>query len=232
MDSNNSSFSHILFNIFVPVFILNKGSKLGLTPLVALLIALAFPLCFGIYALIKEKKINYISLLGLLNILFSGVLTLMALDGIWFAIKEAVFPLLIGVFVWFSSLSDSPFFQSLFLNPKAFNVALIEEKTNTAEKKTQFQSLMKKSTQWLSVSFLLSAALNFALALYIFKPLAQTLSDTEKQELLNQQLGQMTMYSMAVILVPMMIFVGSILYFAFKKTADLTGLSLEELFIK
>ena len=81
----------------------------------------------------------------------------------------------------------------------------------------------------LSFSFVLSALLNFVLALKIFEPLADSLTSTEKQQLLNQQLSQMTLYSMFVILIPSMIFVGSILFWAFKKTTELTGLKTEEL---
>lgn len=232
MESNQSSLSNILFNIFIPVMILNKGSKVGLSPSQALLIALAFPLFFGLYSLIKEKKMNYISVLGLVNILFSGILTILALGGIWFAVKEALFPLLIGGFVLASSFTLNPFFKTLFLNPGAFNVAQIHEKLDTEEKKIIFERLMKTSTQWLSVSFLVSAILNFGLSLYIFTPLAESLTTTEKQELLNQQLSQMTATSLIVILVPMMIFVGSILYFAFRKTTKITGLTMDQLFIK
>jgi hypothetical protein len=232
MEKNQSSFSNIIFNIFIPVMILNKGSKIGLTPIQALFIALAFPLCFGLYSLIKEKTVNYIAILGLANILFSGILTVLALGGIWFAVKEAIFPLLIGAFVLGSSFTKKPFFKTMFLNPSAFNVSQIDEKLDSVDKKNNFEKLMKFSTQWLSVSFLVSAALNFTLSLYIFKPLPETLSITEKQEQLNQQLSQMTMYSMPIILVPMMIFVGLILFFAFKKTTQITGLKMDELFIK
>lgn len=232
MESNQSSFSNIIFNIFIPVMILNKGHKIGLTPVQALLIALSFPLCFGLYSLIKEKKMNYIALLGLANILFSGILTILALGGIWFAVKEALFPLLIGAFVLASSFSKKPFFKTMFLNPAAFNVTKINEQLDSKEKQTDFDNLMKTSTQLLSISFLVSAALNFILSLFIFKPLTESLSTTEKQELLNQQLSQMTMYSMPVILVPMMLFVGGILYFAFRKTTKITGLPMDELFIK
>ena len=216
MESNQSSLSNILFNIFIPVMILNKGGKVGLTPSQALLIALAFPLFFGLYSLIKEKKMNYISVLGLINILFSGILTILALGGIWFAVKEA----------------QTPFFKILFLNPGAFNVSQIHEKLDTDDKKLIFERLMKTSTQWLSASFLVSAILNFGLSLYIFTPLSESLSVNEKQELLNQQLSQMTMTSLVVILVPMMLFVGSILYFAFRKTTKITGLTMDQLFIK
>jgi hypothetical protein len=137
-----------------------------------------------------------------------------------------------SVIVLGSSFTTKPFFKAMFLNPAAFNVSQINEKLDSEDKKTNFEKLMKISTQWLSVSFLVSAVLNFVLSLYIFKPLDDALSVTEKQALLNQQLSQMTMTSMAVILIPMMIFVGSILYFAFRKTTKITGLAMDELFIK
>jgi hypothetical protein len=225
---NNSSFSHILFNILIPVLILNKGHKYGLNAQLALLIALSFPLFFTLKSLIKSKKVDFVSLLGLLNVLISGALTLLALGGIWFAIKEAAFPLLIGFFVLGSSYTAQPFFKTVFLNPQTFHVEKVEEKLDNDEKKRRFFLLMQLMTRWLSLSFLLSAALNFLLAHHIFQPLADTLSDQQKQEILNEQLSRMTLYSMGVILVPSMIFLGSLLFYAFKKIRELTGLKTED----
>jgi hypothetical protein len=227
-DSNNS-FTHILFNILIPVLILNKGHKYGLDAKVALLIALSFPLFFTTKSLITAKKVDFVSLLGLLNVLVSGVLTLLALGGIWFAIKKAAFPLLIGCFVLGSSFTKSPFFQTLFLNPKTFDVEKVETRLDDDSKKKNFFELMQHLTRWLSLSFLLSAALNFALALHIFVPFSESLTQTQKQELLNEQLGQMTLYSLGIILVPSMIFLGSLLFYAFKKIHNLTGLAAEDL---
>ena len=229
---SSQGFANIFFSVLIPVLILNKGSKYGLTPIQSLGIALAFPLFFGLYSLIKEKKMNYIALLGLLNVMSSGILTVLALGGIWFAIKEAVFPLLIGVFVYVSSFSPKPFFQSMFLNPAAFDVKRLWNSLDTAEKKDQFLTTMKKATQGLSISFLLSAILNFSLAFVIFKPLPDELTEIEKQDLLNTQLSQMTMYSFVVIMIPILIVVSAVLYLAFKKTTKITGLTLEDLMIK
>lgn len=225
---NNSSFSHILFNILIPVLILNKGHKYGLNAQLALVIALSFPLFFTVKSLIKSKKVDFVSLLGLLNVLISGALTLLALGGIWFAVKEAAFPLLIGCFVLGSSYTKQPFFKTVFLNPQTFHVEKVEEKLDNDEKKQSFFELMQLMTRWLSVSFLLSATLNFLLAHHIFQPLAESLSDQQKQEILNEQLSRMTLYSMGVILVPSMIFLGSLLFFAFKKIRELTGLNTED----
>lgn len=232
MDQKENGFSHILFNIIIPVIILNKGHKWGLAPQWGVVLALSFPLFFSLKSWFQSHKLNFISILGLMNVLVSGTLTLLALGGIWFAVKEATFPLLIGAFVFGSSWSKKPFFQTLFMNPNTFDVKKVESKLETDEKKQSFSELMKKSTLLLSISFLMSAVLNFTLAMRIFTPFAETLTDLQKQEILNEQLSQMTMYSMVVILVPSMIFLGSLLFYTFKKIHEITGLSTDDLLIK
>lgn len=229
MQKQQNSFTHILFNILIPVVILNKGHKYGLDAKLALLIALSFPLFFSVKSLVQNKKIDFISLLGLLNVLVSGVLTLLTLEGIWFAIKEAAFPLLIGAFVFGSSFTKTPFFETLFLNPNTFNTEKVEASLNSETKKQDFKNLMKHLTKLLSISFLLSAVLNFVLAVYIFTPLASSLTQAQKQEALNEQLSQMTLYSLLVILIPSMIFLGSLIYYAMKKINKLTGLTTDDL---
>ena len=232
MQKQQNSFSHILFSILIPVLILNKGHKYGLDAKLSVVAALSFPLFFTLKSLVQSKKVDFVSLLGLLNVLFSGALTLLTLGGIWFALKEAAFPLLIGFFVLGSSFTASPFFQSLFLNPKTFDIEKVEAKLDDDTKKKDFLLLMKKLTQLLSVSFLISALLNFFLALYIFTPLGEALNEVQKQELLNEQLSKMTLYSLGVILVPSMLFLGGLLFYSFKKINDLTGLSADELLKK
>lgn len=232
MQKQQNSFSHILFSILIPVLILNKGHKYGLDAKLSVIIALSFPLFLTAKSLIKSKSIDFISLLGLINVLISGLLTLLTLGGIWFAFKEAAFPLLIGFFVLGSSYTKNPFFQSLFMNPTTFDVEKVEGRLDSETKKQHFAILMKRLTQLLSVSFLLSAFLNFVLAMRIFTPLVDTLSINQKQELLNEQLSQMTLYSMGVILVPSMIFLGALLFYSFKKINELTGLSADDLLKK
>jgi intracellular septation protein A len=232
MNKKENSFSSILFNILIPVLILNKGHKYGLPPHYGVLIALSFPLFFTLKTWIQSQKINFVSLLGLLNVVVSGTLTLLALGGMWFAVKEAAFPLLIGAFVLGSSWTQKPFFQTLFMNPSTFDTAKVDSKLETQEKKLQFLKLMKKATVFLSISFLMSAALNFILAIQIFTPFAENLSDLQKQEILNEQLSRMTLYSLVVILVPSMIFLGTLLFYTFKKINEITGLTTDDLLLK
>ncbi len=118
------------------------------------------------------------------------------------------------------------------MNPATFDIQKIEARLETADKKIQFHNLMKLTTQLLSVSFLMSSVLNFVLSLRIFTPLDEALTSTEKQQILNEQLGQMTLYSLGVILVPSVLFLGGIMYFAFRRINQLTGLTTEELILK
>ncbi len=226
---------NILFNIALPSIILSKGDEWGgnfVNPTGALLIAMAFPLIYGIVDLIQSHKVNWISVLGLLNVGFTGGFALLGKTGIWFAFKEAAFPLLIGIFVWASSFTKKPALSLFILNPQAFQIDRMMQALNTPEKKQTFDQLVKKSTQYLSVSFLISALLNFSLAYKIFVPIDVGLTLETQSQVLNEQISQMTKWSFLVILLPsMMILFALILYFA-KIFKNITGEPLDNYFQK
>lgn len=218
---------NILANVVIPVLILNKLSK-TLGPLNALLLALAFPIFYGIYDFIKRRKFNYFSLLGFLHVVVTGSFALLGLSGMWFSIKEAFFPTIIGVFVLVSAFSKKPFVKTLFLNPQLLQLDKIETSLNEKKNHALFDQLLKKSTMLLSVSFFFSALLNFALALHIFIDLDKTLDETQKALVLNDQIAKMTQYSFVVILIPSMIFLIFILWHLLRGIRDLTGLKTDE----
>ena len=222
---------NILFNIVIPVLILNKGSRI-LGPLWGLILALAFPISYGIYDHIKRKKTNAISILGILNVSLSGGLALAHLSGIWFAVKEAAFPLLIGLFVLGSSFTKSPFVETLFLNPQLIDVHKLKSRLAERRTEAQFHELLQNATRWVSVSFLFSAILNFVLAERIFTPLDMTVDETAQSLQLNSQLATMTSWSMAVIAVPSILFLVGIFLYMSKGMQKLSGLSEDELLMQ
>lgn len=226
-----SSLSNIIFNIVLPTIILNKGHKVGLDARYSVLLAFSFPFFFSLKSWFKYKKLNFISLLGLLNVTVSGTLTILALGGLWFAVKEAAFPLLIGMFVLASSWTKGPFFESLFMNPNAFDQNKINQFLNTDEKRNDFHKLMVHATRFLSISFLMSATLNYFLALKIFTPLPESLTEIQKQELLNEQLSHMNLYALGVIMVPSIIFLAGLLYYVFHRIHKITGLKTDDLLV-
>jgi hypothetical protein len=221
-------FLNLIFNILIPVLILNKASeKIGAG--LALLIALAFPLGFGLYDLYRKRKWNPLSILGFTNVMVTGGLAVLGLGGIWFSIKEAFFPFLIGVFVWWSATREKPFIRTFLLNANTMQMDLIEEKLKANQKEDEFKRHLKNSTQLLACSFFLSAVLNFVLSQRIFLPLNPNLTGDERSLVLNHQIAEMTSWSMAVILVPTVIFLAGILWHLIKGIQNLTGLKTEEI---
>jgi hypothetical protein len=220
--------SNIIVNVIIPVLVLNRlTARLG--PGAALGLALAFPLCFGLYDWIKRKRTNYFSVLGLINVSLTGSLALLQLDGMWFAVKEAVFPTLIGVFVYASSFSKTPFIETLILNPQLMQIDLIHERLEAQGKWTQFEFYMRRATQMLAFTFLVSAVVNFTLAIHIFIPLDHNLDSTTRSVQLNDQIAHMTMWASAVIIVPSILMLSGILWYLIKGIRTATGLTTEQI---
>ncbi len=221
----------LLFNIIIPVVILNKGHWIfshhaGVS---ALLVALAFPLLYGTYDKVKNKRKNWMSALGLLNVLTTGGLALFKMQGIWFAIKEAMFPLLLGVFVYFSIYAKKSFFEYMIEHAGLTQWTQIEELTNhSLNLKQSIKKLFKRSTVLFSSSFFISAILNFILALYIFND--SQISTTENPDiLLNKKIADMTWVGLLVIGLPMTFFSAIIFWRFLKKLSQLTQLPIEKL---
>ena len=71
----------LLVSIVLPSVILMKFSgdeDLGAST--ALIIALSFPIGWGLFELVKYKKFNFIALLGLISVMLTGGIGLLQLD--------------------------------------------------------------------------------------------------------------------------------------------------------
>lgn len=216
---------NILANVVLPVFILNKlSSKL---PMAALLLALAFPLGYGLWTYWQTRKLNFISLLGFLNTSFTGGFALLHLEGLWFAFKEAGFPFLIGCFVLASSFRKEPFLKTMLFETGALNTTAILERMHLSSE--ALQRLFQRATLFFSFTFFFSALLNFILAYRIFEKIPANLLETERTTILNEQIARMTWQGYVVIFVPSILFFFLILFFFFRSLSRLTGLSFDEL---
>ena len=187
MKKNENPILSLACNIVIPVLILNKGHKylgefLSHVGIWTLILALLFPMIYGGFDLLKKNKWNWLSVLGIVNIVLTGGLALLQMTSIWFAIKEAVFPLLIGIFVCATLLTPTSFFEHLVSKAHFFKWSLIQEKIKEMSKEVEFKRLMQKCTLCFSLTFVISAALNFFLALYIFSKPVDVGAITEGQE--------------------------------------------------
>lgn len=228
----DNAFLNILFNVILPVMILNKLPAFlshPQAPLIALVLALSLPLTYGAVDFFTNKKMNYIALLGVINILFTGGFALFKLSGEWFSLKEAFFPLLIGLFVLFSAWTKKPFIKTLILNPNVMNLEVIDAKLSAPEQKQLFDQHVKTSTVLLSGSFFLSSFLNYYLASKVFIPIQTQLEESVQSQMLNEQIAEMTSKSFLVIMVPSMICLMLIMWYLISGIQKQTGLGFEDI---
>lgn len=212
----------LLFSIIIPSILLMKFSgddNLGAAG--ALIVALAFPMGWGMYELFKYKKFNFIALLGLISVLLTGGIGLLQLDTQWLAIKEAAIPGVIGISVLVSTQTRYPLIKTLLYNPKIMNVDKIEQKLDELGSTIAFESRLMNATYLLGGTFFFSSIMNFILAKWI-------VTSPAGSEEFNEQLGQMTLLSYPMIAIPSMIMMLAIFYYLWRTVHGMTGLELEE----
>ncbi|MGB5790854.1 MAG: VC0807 family protein, partial [Pseudoalteromonas nigrifaciens] len=122
----NNPLFEVVFNIIVPSIILMKFSGPEyLGTVVGLIVALIFPVGYGIYDFIKARSLNFISLLGFLSTLLTGGIALFELNVEWLAIKEAAIPGIIGLTVLMSGFFGKPLLAKVLLNSILFKLDVI-----------------------------------------------------------------------------------------------------------
>jgi hypothetical protein len=216
----------LVVSIILPSFILMKLSgddNLGASG--GLIAALAFPLAWGLFELIRYRKFNFIALLGLVSILMTGGIGLFELDTKWLAIKEAAIPAVIGIGVLVSTFTPYPLVRALLFNPEIMDVEKIKQTLEDHESTAAFESRLMKATYLIAGSFAFSATMNYILAKWIVTSPAGTPA-------FNEELGQLTLYSYPMIALPSMLIMMGIFYYLWRTIHDLTGLKLEEVMAK
>lgn len=231
MQKKENPLFSLLLTIIIPSLLLEKLA--GWIPhenadLMSLIIALSFPIGYGLWDYISKKNKSWMAILGVINISLSGGFALLQLSGEWFTIKEAAFPFFIGVFVWLSSHKEKSFFQIIMINPQFLNTRLLDQKVEETQTRPQLASLFTRSNKLFAVSFFLSALLNFILAYTIFTPILEV-DPSKVQNILNSQVAKMNWMGFVVIALPLMAFSLYIFMDFFKKLKSFTGLKFQEL---
>jgi hypothetical protein len=133
--------SNILMNIVIPTLILIKlsgdtflGHPWGLGPKWGLIVALAFPIGYGIKDFLTYRKFNFFSALGIVSVLLTGGISLLHLDTQFYAIKEAAIPSLIGLIFIISTKTRYPLMKTFLYNENFLIVdkisSILKERNN------------------------------------------------------------------------------------------------------
>ena len=229
---------NIMVNILIPVVALSALSKTGdkpwhIGPLWGMIIAVSLPAIYGFWFLAKNRKFNMFSILGVVGILLTGGITLYVWNGdgsvkpnaaFLFAVKEAAIPLLLGATIVASHYTRKPLVEVFLLNPDILDTERIAKAVADNGSRDAYDALRWQGTLMLAGSLVLSAVLNFFLALYFLK------DKTEKVEY-NAAVGKLTWVGFLVIGIPLMVIMMTGLLVLIKRIRTITGLSNDEVFL-
>ncbi len=214
---------NILLNIVIPTLILSKFSgedALGVKG--AIIVALSFPICYGLYELKQRGKFNLFSAIGIVSILLTGGMALLKLPPEYIAIKEAGIPALFAIFTLISLKTKYPLVRTFLYNEKIMQVDKVSAALEKQGTETAFDKALVNASYLIALSFVVSSILNYVLAKYL-------LVSPPGTEAFNAELGKMNALSFPVIAVPATIVMMFALFYLFKQIKKLTQLDLEEI---
>lgn len=240
--------ANVLINVLIPVMVLSFLSKdpdlqpkpkpWHIGPVWAMVISLIMPIGYGLWFFIKKRKANFFSALGLVSVLLTGGLTIYLWNsdgsvkpnaGMLFGIKEALIPLILGVAVWTSHKRATPLIRVFLYNDTIFDIPKIEKRVDVLSADKRYEGILLGATRLFAASFMLSSAMNLALAQWFFRGFDPQAANALEE--FNAIVGRLMGWGFAVIGLPILLF----LYFTLRKLLselrELTGFSDQELLL-
>lgn len=246
MDKGTQSLLNILLSVLAPVMVLDHCSvagpklwQMGTAP--AMCLALSLPLGFGLWTFITSRKVEPLTLFGLLGTILTGVVTIYANTGTgdairpdtpwWYAAKEAAIPLLLCGAVMVTARRQDSLLRLLLYSDAIFDITTIEK--HVAEKGAQqpYDALLWRASLFLGLSLVFSAVGNFILSLCFLLPVLDQPAAQQALEY-NYAVGRMTWWGYLVIGVPLLITLIGVLRHLIAKLEALTGLDRDHLMLR
>lgn len=214
---------NILINIVIPTLILSKlsgedalGVKWGL------IVALAFPIAYGLNDLRTRGKFNFFSALGIFSVAMTGGMALLKLPPEYIIIKEAAVPAIFAIVTLISIKTPYPLVKTFLYNENVMQVKKVDHALESKGTRSAFEKALNNASYLMACSFIVSSILNYLLAKAI-------LVSEPGTEAFNVELGKMNALSFPVIAIPATIIMMVALFYLFKQIKLLTSLELEEI---
>ena len=210
-------------NVIIPVVILTFLSKEKyLGPVWALVVGLLFPIGYGVRTLIRDRKADFMSIIGVVSVTLTGVFGILKLPPEYIAIKEAAIPLLLGLAIVISLKTPFPLIKKIMMTESLFDVERLKQALKDKGTEAIFEKRLVGLTWGFASSMFLSSGLNYALAKVVLK-------SEPGSEAFTAELGKMTGLSHIVVLIPCMIVMIWVMNKLFNTLSELTGLPLDDL---
>jgi hypothetical protein len=220
---NGNPLFEILITVLLPAMVLmmlSKPERLG--PTWALVVALVFPVAWGLKEAVTKRKTSWMAVLGIVSTLLTGGIGLLKVDPFWLAVKEAAVPGLIGLIVLGSNWTRWPLIRILVFNPTLFDVDKVEAALKARATTVPFELKLRTGTLLLASVFFFSAVMNYVLARWIVNSPAGS-------EAFNEELGKLTLVSYPAIAIPSMLMMMGLMWWLATGLKRLTGLDLGEM---
>ncbi len=245
MDKGTKSLVNVFLSVLAPVLVLDHCSATGdsvwhLGTTWAMAVALSLPIGCGIYSFITERKVELLTVFGLLGTILTGVVTIYANTGEgmairpdtpwWYAAKEALIALLLAGAMLVNSRKEGSMLRAFVYSDAIFDVKTIEKTVEEKGTTEEYNKTLTHAAYMTSASLLFSALANFALALYFLLPVPGAPA-AEQAELYNYAVSKMTWMGLLIIGVPLLITLMMVMRYLSAKLGQVSGLPDDRIFL-
>ena len=246
MDNGTKSLLNVLLSVLAPVLILDHCSTSGpglleLGTTWAMAVALTLPLGCSVWMFLEKRKVDPVTLFGLMGTILTGVVTVYANTGEgtairpdtpwWYASKEALIAILLGGAMLVTARRRDSMLRLFIYSDSIFDIPRIERTVQEKQQVQTYNKLLWKASAFTAGSLFCSAAANFCLSLYFLLPVLQ---QTEEKQVLeyNYAVSSMTWWGYLVIGVPLMITLILVMRYLLRKLGEITGLDRDRLMVR
>lgn len=245
MDKGTKSLLNVFLSVLAPVLVLDHCSASGdswwhLGTTWAMVVALSLPTGCGIYSLVTEKKVEVLTVFGLLGTILTGVVTVYANTGEgaairpdtpwWFAAKEALIALLLAGAMLVNTRKEGSMLRAFVYSDAIFDVKNIEKAVAEKDARAQYDRTLDHAAYMTAGSLLFSALANFALALFFLLPVLDAPA-AQQTELYNSAVSKMMWMGLLIIGGPLLITLMLVMRYLSNKLIAVSGLAEERIFL-
>lgn len=245
MDKGTKSLLNVFLSVLAPVLVLDHCSANGeawyhLGTTWAMVVALALPIGCGVFSFVTERRVELLTVFGLLGTILTAVVTVYANtgDGLairpdtpwWYGAKEALIALLLAGAMLVNSCKEGSMLRAFVYSDSIYDVKSIERAVEERGQRTAYDATLRRAAYMTAGSLFFSAAANFALALYFLLPVLDAPA-AQQQELYNYAVSKMTWMGLLIIGVPLLATLVLVMRYLSRRLADISGLADEKIFM-
>ncbi len=211
----------LLLNVVAPTVVLvflSGEDRLG--PALGLVVGLSFPLLHAGWSRWRGDPVSPLSLLAVVSVVLTGGIGLLRLDARWFAVKEALLPVVMAAFTWASRYTPWPVVDTLIF--RLLDEHKVRRVLRESGRTDALDPLLDRVNRWFVGCFFYSAVASYALATALVVSPTGTVA-------FNEEVGKFTFLSFPVVALPMTVAMGFALNSMLNGLEQATGLEVDDL---